>query len=186
MFGTLFSFFSIFLLAGFTSLPVMAGFDADTVRTKSKKEIREAEREKEYRSVLRLVNSRRFVLEADYIYNQYGDRIPVSPTINFIMLDSAQIVMQYGSGTGIGANGVGGATAAGRVTRWELHANDRKQTIDIRISAHTPIGSYDIYLYADGSGRATARITGLRPGQLNYDGRLVPLQMSKVYKGQHL
>jgi hypothetical protein len=73
-----------------------------------------------------------------------------STTINFIMLDSAQIVMQYGSGTGIGAKGVGGATAAGRVTRWELHANDRKQTIDIRISAHTPIGSYDIYLYADG------------------------------------
>jgi len=179
-------FLGIVLLGGFNSLSVLAGFDADTVKTKSKKEIRAAEREKEYRSVLRLVNSRRFVLEADYIYNQYGDRIPVSPTINFIMLDSAQIVMQYGSGTGVGANGVGGATAAGRVTRWEMNANDRKQTIDIRISAHTPIGSYDIYLYTGGSGRATARVTGLRPGQLNYDGRLVPLQVSKVYKGQHL
>lgn len=176
----------IVLLAGFNTIPVLAGFDADTLKTKSKKEIRAAEREKEYRSVHRLVNSRRFVLEADYIYNQYGDRIPVTPTINFIMLDSAQIVMQYGSGTGVGANGVGGATAAGKVTRWELHANDKKQTIDVRISAHTPIGSYDIYLYTDGSGRATARVTGLRPGQLNYDGRIVPLQMSKVYKGQHL
>lgn len=179
-------FLGIVLLEEFNTLPVLAGFDTDTARVKSKKEIRAAEREKEYRSVLRLINSRRFVLEADYIFIQYGDRIPVTPTINFIMLDSAQVVMQYGSGIGVGANGVGGATAAGRVTRWEMNANDRKQTIDIRISAHTPIGSYDIYLYTDGSGRATARVTGLRPGQLNYDGRLVPLQMSKVYKGQHL
>lgn len=177
-----FLFFSVF------SVSLSAGNVADTIQTKSKskKEIRAAEREKEYRSILRLLNSRRFVLEADYLSTQYGDRIPVTPTINFILVDSSQLVMQYGTGSGVGANGLGGATAAGKITRWEFNANDKKQTIDIRITAHTPIGTYDIYLYAGGAGRATARVTGIRPGQLNYDGRLVPLNMSKVYKGQHL
>ena len=47
-------------------------------------------------------------------------------------------------------------------------------------------GTYDIHLMVNPEGHADATIRGNWSGQLNYYGRLVPLGVSKVYKGMSI
>ncbi len=66
------------------------------------KEAREKEREKNIEMTSQMVSLQRFVLEADYLSNKYGVRIPVSRNINFIMVDSSDATLQTGSAFSVG------------------------------------------------------------------------------------
>ena len=149
------------------------------------REARETEREKNIEMTSMMVKLQRFVLEADYLSNKYGSRIPVSRNINFIMVDSASAVLQTGSAYSIGYNGVGGETVSGRITKYEYDMTGRnKDSYSIRMVVMSPIGVFDITLMTNPEGYADASIRGNWSGQLNYHGRLVPLGLSKVYTGQ--
>ena len=149
------------------------------------REARETEREKNIEMTSMMVKLQRFVLEADYLSNKYGSRIPVSRNINFIMVDSASAVLQTGSAYSIGYNGVGGETVSGRITKYEYVMTGRnKDSYSIRMVVMSPVGVFDITLLTNPEGYADASIRGNWSGQLNYHGRLVPLGLSKIYTGQ--
>jgi hypothetical protein len=148
------------------------------------KEAREKEREKNIEMTSQMVSLQRFVLEADYLSNKYGIRIPVSRNINFIMVDSLDATLQTGSAYSMGFNGVGGETVTGRVTKYDYGMTGRnKDTYSIRMVVLSSVGVYDITLLINPEGYADASLRGNWSGQLNYHGRLVPLGLSKVYTG---
>ncbi len=132
-----------------------------------------------------MVENRQFVLEANYLSNQYGERQIVSSRINFIAVDSSRITIQLASLTGIGgANGMGGVTADGTISQFKIDKVGKdKKGYSIRIMAMTHIGHYDITFFITPGANADASITGNTRGKLNYHGKLVPLSVSKVYKG---
>jgi len=143
-----------------------------------------AEREKRIVMTRNMVGIQRFVLEANYLSNKYGVRVPVSPTINFIMVDSLEGIIQFGSAYSLGYNGVGGETLDGRITKYEYTMMGRKKdSYSIRTVFMSPLGTYDITLLVTPDGYADATIRGNWSGQLNYHGKLVPLGLSKIYKG---
>lgn len=149
------------------------------------REAMETEREKNIEMTSMMVKLQRFVLEADYLSNKYGSRIPVSRNINFILVDSANAVLQTGSAYSIGYNGVGGETVSGHITKYEYDMTGRnKDSYSIRMVVMSPVGVFDITLMTNPEGYADASIRGNWSGQLNYHGRLVPLGLSKVYTGQ--
>ncbi len=148
------------------------------------KEAREKEREKNIEMTSQMVSLQRFVLEADYLSNKYGIRIPVSRNINFIMVDSLNATLQTGSAYSMGFNGVGGETVTGRVTKYDYGMTGRnKDTYSIIMVVLSSVGVYDITLLINPEGYADASLRGNWSGQLNYHGRLVPLGLSKVYTG---
>jgi hypothetical protein len=145
---------------------------------------REKERQRNIEITSKMVRLQRFVLEADYLSNKYGNKIPVSPTINFIMVDSLHATMQIGSAYSLGYNGVGGETVDGRITKYEYNlVGKKKDSYNISIIVMSNVGTYDILLSINPEGQANATIRGNWSGQLNYYGKLVPLGVSKVYKG---
>jgi hypothetical protein len=145
---------------------------------------RELAREQNMKITSTMIRLQRFVLEADYLSNKYGNKIPVSPTINFIMVDSLDATMQVGSAYSIGYNGVGGETVNGRVTKYEYgFVGKKKDSYSISLNLMSGAGIYDIHLQVTADGHADATIRGNWSGQLNYYGKLVPLGESKVYKG---
>lgn len=149
------------------------------------REAREIEREKNMKMTTQMVEMHRFVLEADYLSNKYGIRVPVSRNINFIMVDSTDAILQTGSAFNVGFNGVGGETVSGRITKFDYGMTGRnKDSYSIRMVVLSPVGVYDITLMINPEGYADASIRGNWSGQLNYHGRLVPLGLSKVYTGQ--
>ena len=75
-----------------------------------KKEERKAETDKQFRQTDTLLTGKRFVLEAQFLKNTRGMRIPVTSDLNFIAIDSLSGIIQIGSPQRVGYNGVGGRT----------------------------------------------------------------------------
>jgi hypothetical protein len=157
--------------------------------TKEQKiEQRKADEEATAKMVAWMVENRKFVLEADYLSNQTGERIMVNQNINFIMIDSLKITIQLASVSGIGgANGMGGITTDGMITKWEVHKIGKtKNNYAIHLVTMTHIGTYDISIDVSPYANADARISGNQMGKLNYHGRIVPIGQSRVYKGMSI
>jgi Na+-transporting methylmalonyl-CoA/oxaloacetate decarboxylase gamma subunit len=154
------------------------------LQKEQKKAAKAAEEERMAEVTSFMVHQQQFVLEADYLSDKYGQRVPVTPTINFVLVDSVAGTVQFGSAQDIGYNGVGGVTVDGRITKYEYSVIGKKEdSYSIRLILMSSIGTYDITLMVNSQGYADASIRGNWSGQLNYHGKLVPLTLSRVYKG---
>jgi hypothetical protein len=148
--------------------------------------IRKAEEEKNIIMTDSMMNQHRFVLEADYVSGRTGTRNPVSSYLNFILIDSSEVILQLGSNAGIGYNGVGGITIDGNVTKYEVSrkAGKKGTSYSGTIYIMSNLGSYDIQFWATPSGQADATVRGSTRGMITYSGHLVPLNKSRVYKAK--
>jgi hypothetical protein len=170
---------------------VESSVDSKTTKKLTKEQKQEQKRAEEEATAKRvewMVQQRRFVIEADYLSNQTGNRVMVDRHVNFIKIDSAQIIVQIAPQMGIGgANGLGGVTAVGSITRWEMKKYGKNQQIySIRLFANTAEGSYDLFLTISPDSSAEATLGGTYPGKLTYYGKLVPIETSRVFKGMSL
>jgi len=152
----------------------------------SRKEKRKAKQEKEYQLIKDMLENRYFVLEANFLQDKHGSRFPVNNGLNFVSVDSTEAIIQIGSNYRLGANGVGGVTAKGKITRWEMTENLKKNFFSLRLNVITTIGIYDLYFSISPSGQATAQLTGLSSGSLTFDGNIVPWENTSIYEGQSL
>ncbi|MCK4855186.1 MAG: DUF4251 domain-containing protein [Bacteroidales bacterium] len=174
---------------------VLGAFSQEETQQLSKQEIKKlqkeqkkaekaAEEERMAEVTSFMVHQQQFVLEADFLSDKYGQRVPVTPTINFVLVDSVTGTVQFGSAQEIGYNGVGGLTVDGRITKYEYSVIGKKEdSYSIRLILMSSIGTYDVTLMVNSQGYADASIRGNWSGQLNYHGKLVPLTLSRVYKG---
>jgi hypothetical protein len=154
------------------------------MQKEQKKAARAAEEERMAEVTGFMVHQQQFALEADYLSDKYGQRVSVTPTINFVMIDSLVGTVQFGDAQAIGYNGVGGVTVDGKVTKYEYKVIGKKEdSYSISLILMSSIGTYDITLMVNSQGYADAQIRGNWSGQLNYHGKLVPLTLSRVYKG---
>ena len=184
----LFLLFSIFVLTVFAQNEeekVYSRKELKGIAKEEKKAKREAQDELLRKQTHPLLTMHRFVLEADYVGDGRGSRIPVNSTINFIAVDSSKAVIQLGTTSGIGYNGVGGITVDGNVTKYDLKINEGKKgrTYSLMFNVMTSLGMYDITLLVNSTGYTDATVRSTRSGQLKYSGNLVPIGLSKVYKG---
>jgi hypothetical protein len=162
--------------------------DAKTTKKltkQQKQELRRIEEAESAKLVNMMVETQRFVLEADYLSDRTGQRVFVSNTINFIAVDSNKITIQLATVSGVGGvNGMGGITADGNITSFEVDKSGKNQdAYSIHIIAMTRIGTFDVFIDVLPSANADASVRGNTGGKLNYHGRLVPLNTSKVFKG---
>jgi hypothetical protein len=149
-----------------------------------RKEVRKAQMEANFHMLDSLLNSRSFVLKADYLRNKDGVLTPVVSMLNFIKVDKENGVLQTGSNSGLGYNGVGGVTAEGSIGRWEISSDIKKLTYTLSFSILTNLGTYDVVMYIRSDNRASATIRGNWPGWLVWDGQLFSISGSRVFKGQ--
>ena len=111
----------------------------------------------------------------------------VNSTLNFIIVDSTEGTLQTASMSGVGgSNMMGGVTADGNITQYEVTKAKKSQSYSVKMMIMTSLGIYDIFLSISPDGNASATIGGNWGGKLNYHGRLVPLGVSKVYKGRSI
>ncbi len=153
------------------------------LRKEQKKAEQETEREKKVELTNAMITRQQFVLEAEYLSNKYGSRVPVQSTINFIMVDSLEGTIQFGSAMTIGYNGVGGATIEGRISNYNYTLIGKKNNgFMVSFTFMSSLGTYNITLMVNADGYADASVRGNWSGNLNYHGKLVPLQLSRIYK----
>lgn len=176
--------FSLLLLTVFMGSATKGYSQERKLTRQEQKELRKAQLLANYYALDTLLNMRNFVLEADFLRDKYGVRVPVPSNLNFIKVDGTQGVLQTGNYSGMGYNGVGGATAEGAIGIWEISKNPKKQFYTVHFSMNTNIGNYDIFLTVTSSNNAEATISGLGPGRLTWEGHLEMTYNSRVFKGQ--
>jgi len=152
-----------------------------------KKERKAEELAQKSKVVDAMVEYRRFVLEANQLRDKRGNSLNVSSNINFVAADSLTGVIQVGSNTYIGRNGVGGITVEGQIADYKYTKHEKSGTYNITYYLRTPIGSYDVRISAYPDGRANADISSTTWGdKLSYSGFLIPPGISRVFKGTSL
>lgn len=175
---------SLFLLSGFFLTFQNINAQEKKLSRQELKEARKAQMVANYHVLDTLLNKRTFVLEADYLQNSYGQRLPVVSSLNFIQVDGSTGILQTGANSGIGYNGVGGVTAEGTVGTWELSKDAANLSYSLHFTMLTNLGNYDIWMNVSSDAHASATITGLTPGRLTWDGHLSTVYNSRVFKGQ--
>jgi hypothetical protein len=174
---------SLILIFGLFLIP----FSVSSQNVKmSRQEKKEAKREKRYlnfQALDTLIQSQTFILKADFLQNEYGSRIPVLSDLNFIKVDVSNAVIQTGSSSNFGYNGVGGATAEGSIRGLKVVKNLKNLIFYIRFTVVTEIGIYDVDMTINSDGSARATLSGLSRGKLVYDGRIGSIHNSGFFKG---
>jgi hypothetical protein len=158
--------------------------DSVPKHVKKSKQEKEAVVEKDYRIMETTLEGKRFVLEANYLSNSRGTRIPVNSGINFIMVDSVRGVIQAGNDAGLGSNGLGGTTVEGSIMRWELKKDTKRKNFTVSYTVMSAIGTYDVTLYVSPGGYASGRVSGNWSGSITFDGNIVHRSRSRVFKGR--
>ncbi len=147
--------------------------------------IKEESRMAELKSIYidSLVQSGSYVLEADMLFDKYGQSITVQSNINFVMVDSLFGVFQIGDPFYISRNGVGGVTYEGSVNNYRSSRSAKQGVYNISYTLSTTSGSFDINLSVLPSGKADATVRGNFSGSVRYSGRIVGRRESRVFKG---
>ena len=176
---------NLILVIGFCLISYSGYSQNIKLSRRDQKEAKKAQNYAMFQLLDTLLDSKAFVLEADFLEDQYGNRVNVTSVLNFIRVDSDKAVLQTGSNIYLGYNGVGGITAEGNVNNWEVNKNVKNLSYFLRFSVSTNIGFYDVSMFVTSGNYARATITGLTPGQLIYTGHLKTLFESSVFKGRN-
>ncbi len=175
----------IFFILSLFMLTNIGAQDVDKKeKRKQEKERREKEIVKNYNATVAFVEGKKFVLEANFLQDKYGNRISVSKAINFIYVNSDDAILQIGNTSGAGYNGVGGVTIEGKINKWKFNKDDKRHTIYLELGIMGSTGIYDVVLNIDPNRQTSAVLTSLSSGSIEYFGDLVSLEKSRVYKAR--
>jgi hypothetical protein len=173
----------LLLVIGLFGISVYSSSQDAKPDKKARKEAKRAQMEANFRDLDSLLYTGRYVLEANFLENKYGERIVVTSSLNFIRVDGLNGVLQTGSDFRFGSNGVGGVTAEGTIGGYKISRNLKNLTCSVTFDLMTNLGTFLISLKVTSDNNAQATISGTTSGRLTWDGRLVPLDNSRAFKG---
>lgn len=149
-----------------------------------KKELKQQKKEETRKEVEKLVLSKQFVLQADYVRNRMGQTIPVNNSINFVAVDSSRALFQFGAFSASGANGLGGFTVQGKVSDLEIKPHKRNGSYFVNFKLKDKGGSFDVFMHVSTSGRADARVYAYTGARMSYDGFITSFKDTDIIKGR--
>lgn len=176
---------SLFFILGFFFISLNSYSQERKLTRQEMKEVRKAQLEANFWILDSLLNSKSFVLVADYLQNRYGDRVIVTPTLNFIKINKESGILQTGSNWSMGYNGVGGVTAEGSIGKWTVYKDQKRLSYNLQFSLLTNIGYYAVSMNVSADGSARATISGLGRDKLTWEGHLETIGNSRVFKGHN-
>lgn len=134
-----------------------------------------------------IVLSRVFVLEANTLYARTGQSFMLNSSINFVGFDGKNSTIQLAFDQLVGWNGVGGITLDGTIAKMEIIDNKKGLGFSINVSVKQKVGgAVTMILRVSTDGSARVEMSGTFGEKLTYQGKIVPLSESLVYKGTTL
>ena len=181
----------VLLLLLFTVTMVTESFTQEKKMTRKERRALEKQKKAQLDSIYAIeikqsIDEKKWVLEADRLSNKRGQTVNVNSTLNFVAIEGEEAYVQLGRDTGMGPNGVGGVTVRANISKYEVDIN-KKGTYYIHIFLTSAIGSFDIRIDMNSTGQmASATISGNSSKKITYNGQVVSLSRSTVYKGTPL
>ncbi len=170
----------------FLGLGVMAQ-ESKADRKAEKKARKEAKRQEAKENTARLigiVESRQFVLQATTLYDRYGNSLVLNSNLNFVGFDGEYSTIQLSFAGLVGWNGVGGVTIDGRITKMEVRTKAEDIGFTINAAVQNKGGGLTTMLFrVNADGNARVDMNGNFGEKLSFQGFIVPLNESTIYKG---
>ncbi|ANQ47502.1 DUF4251 domain-containing protein [Flammeovirga yaeyamensis] len=133
------------------------------------------------------IDSMAFVLEANQVYDRYGNIENVNGNINFVSVNGDRAVFQLGFDGVVGLNGVGGITMEGKISDYEVkEEKNGRRTVTFNVMG--PVMLARMQFSIDGSGNyANVKVNAQTENiELSFRGVVKPSQVSTVYEGMKL
>ncbi|BDD02155.1 hypothetical protein PEPS_44350 (plasmid) [Persicobacter psychrovividus] len=130
-----------------------------------------------------MVENQSFILEANMLFDRYGNTENVSASTNFVSVTPERGVLQLAfDDLDFGFNGLGGITCAGQVTKYD-YKKLKHGGYQVQYSIFGANGSFDVSMSIQPSGFAMATIRGNWGEDLKYQGKIIPAGKSGAYEG---
>jgi hypothetical protein len=139
--------------------------------------------EKKHDQLLKFIEAKQYVLEANSLYDRYGRIAFVNPISNFFVVSDDEAVVQIGFNNGtLGFNGLGGVTLEGKLTKYEV--KDRGVGKGFHIKMHF-FGnqSATILMEVNDNGKALIHYKGMAGEALRLKGELLDIEESTIFFG---
>ena len=131
-----------------------------------------------------IVATKMFVLEANTLFDRGGMTFNLNPTINFVGFDGKNSTIQLSFNQLVGWNGVGGVTIDGTIKTIEITGKDNKPGFSINATVQNKTGGLVTMIFRVSSdGNARVDMSGSFGERLSFQGRIVALSQTTVYKG---
>lgn len=152
-----------------------------------KKAVKQEEARANTVKLLELVKTQSFVLEANTLYGKSGVSYPLSPNINFVGFDGKNSTIQLAFNGLVGWNGIGGVTIDGTIVKMEVKENNKGLGFTINATVRQKVGGVVTMIFRVSSdGSALVNMSGSFGERLSFQGYIVSLSNTSVYKGTTL
>ncbi len=177
----------LFFLLVVLSVNAQEDKDKRKLNRQERKELRKKQKAKDEKTLAQLVNNKRFVLEANIMYDKYGHQIRVNRMINFVAIDSSKAAFQFGSASNVGVNNLGGVTIEGPITKYNLKTTYTGKSpmynLEILIMSRNDVITINMSITSLKNARAIVKNT--RGDRLIYSGEIVEPEKSRTFKGYY-
>jgi hypothetical protein len=151
---------------------------------KAKKEAKIEQNKANTAMLISIVENKKFVLEANTLYDRTGQTYILSSHLNFVGFDGVNSTIQLAFNQLIGWNGVGGVTIDGRITKMEIKTNKDGLGFNVIASVQNKGGGLVTMVFTvNSSGAARVDMSGSFGERLSFQGNLISLDKTNVYKG---
>jgi len=130
-----------------------------------------------------LVDLKKFVLNASFLHGRQGERVIVFSD-NYVMIEDDKFIFQTAIPNEVGFNGLGGITATGLVTSYEVKRNKKTGTITVLAEVNTnQFGQGTITFKINGSGYESATFVNTQGQMITMLGYIESVENAGVYQG---
>ena len=149
----------------------------------AKKEVRMQEDKANTAKLKSLVETKKFVLEANTLYDKTNTAYVISSNLNFVGFDGEFSTIQFSFNGLVGWNGVGGVTLDGSISKMEIKENKNGVGFTVNAVVQNKGGGLVTMLFrVSPNGLTKVSMNGSFGERLSLQGYLVPLDKSSVYK----
>jgi hypothetical protein len=156
-------------------------------RKEAKKAKKEAKLKEDIASaevLVAIIESKRFVLEANTLYDKSGQSYNLNSSINFVGFDGESSTIQLAFEQLVGWNGVGGVTLDGKISQIEVKQKEGSASFSVDARVNNKGGGMVTMIFrVSSNGSARVDMSGSFGDRLSFQGNIVPLSNTAVYKG---
>lgn len=156
-------------------------FVSNTAFSQSKKELKKQKQEEEYQATKKLVESKTFVFEPDWVTTQKGRRINVSGdgyTLKIENNTTSADLPYFGQAQNVSYGG-GGIEFNNMGAEINIENNDKKNKIVVKFNAQEKSESFDIFLTIFSNKNATLSISSSGRNAISFDGKIKEISPKK-------
>ena len=176
---------------GFALIIVLISVTAFAQTKAERKEAKKAKKETKLKEdianaevFIAIVQSKRFVLEANTLFDKSGQGYNLNSNINFVGFDGESSTIQLAFNQLVGWNGIGGVTIDGKISQMEVKQKDGSPTFTVDATVINNGGGMVTMIFrVSSNGSARVDMSGSFGERLSFQGNIVPLGQTSVYKG---